>query len=211
MEAASYLRGKHSFKFGLDYVDIIFDGSLLGSGPRPARFQHPGEFPPGQRDIWNDCRGQSYNTYPGVWWAPFVQDDWRLRPRVTLNLGFRYEYIGSPWERSNYIGGFNPNVNPATTSALQQVGPGEPLPLIKSDKREFMPRLGGAWDIKGNGKTVVRAAGGILMNPPPMTPFVPSNPFGANFPSIGVNNERHGDQRAKPRWPRAHRAQIHRL
>jgi hypothetical protein len=59
--------------------------------------------------------------------------------------------------------------------------------MYNGDYRNFAPRLGLAWDVRGNGKTVVRAAAAILRNPTPVTAFNPENPFGANFPSLGVN------------------------
>jgi len=114
---------------------------------------------------------------------------------VTLNLGLRYEYEQSPVERNNYIGGFNPsasttvpgNCNGIPCSPIQQVGPGEPLPLFKPDKKGIMPRLGVAWDVKGNGKTVVRASGSVFRfaNGPGYT--IGQWPFGANYPFLGIN------------------------
>ncbi len=75
-----------------------------------------------------------------------------------MNLGLRYEIYTPVKERFNYIGNFDPNVNPATTPAIEQVGPGEPLAsLYKTGLGYLEPRLGVAWDVRGNGKTVVRA------------------------------------------------------
>ncbi len=82
---------------------------------------------------------------------------------MTLNLGLRYEYFTPPTERNNYLGNFNASVNPATTPAVEQVGPGEPIPsLYHAERKDFSPRLGVAWDVMGNGKTVVRAGAGVL-------------------------------------------------
>src|SRR4029077_20697973 len=105
-----------------------------------------------------------------------------------VNLGLRWEYNGSPVEKNNYEGSFNPNVNPATTYAVQQVGPGEPLTsFYKADYKDFSPRLGVAWDVRGNGKTVVRAGASILRNPVVAGQYVGLSPFGANVPAIGLN------------------------
>ena len=105
-----------------------------------------------------------------------------------MNLGLRWEYNGSPVEKNNYEGSFNPNVNPATTFAVQQVGPGAPLTsFYKADYKDFSPRVGLAWDVRGNGKTVVRAGASILRNPVVAGQYIGLSPFGANVPSIGLN------------------------
>jgi carboxypeptidase family protein/TonB-dependent receptor-like protein len=184
LESVSYLRGKHAFKFGFDYVDIIFDGSTYDQSQGQLDFSTLTNFLEGIPNSGAILLGDPTTSVRAHWYAPFVQDDWRVTPRLTLNLGLRYEYAGSPVERNNYIGGFNPSVNPLTASAVQQVGPGQPLPLFQPDRREIMPRLGVAWDV--NGKTVVRAGASILRVAATMETTVGTVPFGANIPSIGV-------------------------
>ena len=72
----------------------------------------------------------------------FVQDDWRISPRLTLNLGARYEYQRNPLPI---------NVNPI----LPQTG------ISVNDRNNFGPRVGFAYDMNGDGKTSIRGGWGI--------------------------------------------------
>ena len=190
VESVSYLRGKHSFKFGFEYLDIVFDGTSFSLAQGNVTFLSLANYLQGFPNSWTILLGSSQaNTQNdrAHWYGGFVQDDWRLTPRVTLNLGLRYGYAGPPHEENNNLSTFNPNVT-GSTPAIEQVGPGLPLSrMYNGDYRDFDPRVGVAWDVRGNGKTVVRAAGSVITNMNPVTTFSPSNPLGANFPSIGVN------------------------
>ena len=193
VDSVSYLRGKHAFKFGFEYLRAIFDGNPTDQAEGQINFSSVEAFLQGNPRSGTIAVGNPQTYVHANWFAGFIQDDWRVKSRVTVNLGLRYEYYAPPTERNNYLGNFNPNVNPATTPAIEQAGPGAPLAhLYNPNYDDFAPRVGVAWDVRGNGKTVVRASASLLTDFPELMNLVQLNPFGANFvsPSTGliVNN-----------------------
>jgi carboxypeptidase family protein/TonB-dependent receptor-like protein len=195
VDSVSYLRGKHAFKFGFDFNDIVHDNNNFDQGNGQVTFDTLQTFLQGVPLRGLVQLGQNQVFVRAHWYGAFFQDDWRVTARVTLNLGLRYEYEAPPTERFNHIGNFNPNVDPTTTPAVQQVGPGAPIArMFRGDYKAFSPRLGVAWDVRGNGKTVVRAGASMLRNAELVEQLAAGGaggvPFGANFPSIGagINN-----------------------
>ncbi|MDX2182224.1 MAG: carboxypeptidase regulatory-like domain-containing protein [Bryobacteraceae bacterium] len=87
----------------------------------------------------------------------FVQDDIQVSSRLTLNLGLRYEYYTVIQEREGRL--FNVKSDPFGPFS----GRGEST--YAPDRNNFNPRLGLAWDVSGNQKTIVRAGGGIYSSP----------------------------------------------
>ena len=194
LDQVSWLHGKHAIKFGFDFLDIIFDGnsynqaegmvSFKGSGTTPSLVNYLKGVPSSGKIFEGNAlefgRQRAYGA--------FIQDDFRMTSRVTVNAGLRWEYFGVPFERYNHIGNFDPTVNPATTPAILPVGPGAAIPAyFKGDYTDFSPRLGVAWDVRGNGKTVVRAGASLMNALQPAGEIIDIAPFGANFPSIGYN------------------------
>lgn len=194
VDNVSYLHGKHSFKFGFEYVDIIYDGVASDQAEGQIKFRSLQNLLQGQTNGGTILVGNAQTDFRSHWFGGFFQDDWRITTKVMLNLGLRYEYEGSPVERGNFYGNFDPSVNPATTSAIQQFGPGLPTSSLFNSTHNafpapFSPRVGVAWDVRGNGKTVVRAGASILSDYTLLQSTVGGlAPFGANmFTGTGPN------------------------
>jgi hypothetical protein len=155
----SYLRGRHAFKFGGEILLDKSTNNVTANTKGPVQFRSLEDFftgtpQPGMNTAFltgDLLRHMSFNGY-----SAFLQDDWRIKPTVTVNLGLRYEVTTVMKESDNLIGNFDP------VKGLQQVGMGGITAPFNGDHNNFSPRLGVAWDVRGDGKTVVRAGGSIL-------------------------------------------------
>jgi hypothetical protein len=169
-DTLNWVRRAHSFKFGVDITreqnnddepgferpNYQFRGLLNFANDACCFFEgvavnpNTGGLPNGQRYF----RTAAYSL--------FVQDDWKLRPNLTLNLGLRWEYFPPLTEAkglmSNYIFGSQGFVNGSVKTVNQ---------LYNPDKNNFGPRIGFAWSPNVSGqKTVFRGGFGILYNRP---------------------------------------------
>ncbi len=192
IDTVSYLRGKHSFKFGVEFINVLWDegigGNIQTQYAGAATFSNLQSFLTPTVNTAAILIGDNTNNFRQHYYSGFAQDDWRLTSRITLNLGLRYEFKGAPYEVNNYFGSFNPNINNATTPAVQAVGPGAPIPqYYNNNYDEFSPRFGMAWDVAGNGKTIVRGSAALMRDYSPLNTLIKNAPFAANYPDIGIN------------------------
>ncbi len=96
----------------------------------------------------------------------YLQDSYRITPRVTFNYGLRYDYFGVMGEKNNLLSDAT-SFAPATgtgTFTLTQVGQPGLSSLYNPDRKDFAPRVSVAWDVTGKGKTVVRAGWGLFFD-----------------------------------------------
>ena len=155
LDHISYLHGNHTFKFG---GEIIYNkGTDAGFASARGRidFSNVQNFLAGAVSKGQLLSGDPLRTISNEGYAAFVQDDWRIKPRLMLNLGLRYELTTVLKEENNQLGNFLPNLG------LVQVGK-QISSLYKGDHNNFAPRIGLAWDVRGDGKTVVRAGGSVM-------------------------------------------------
>jgi outer membrane receptor protein involved in Fe transport len=183
----SWIKGKHSLKFGFEYeyiwMEVQDSNPLYGS----FAFNHGYSVCPASAGVscsntssqadtfWADFLFGTPGTYSlATYWlahlhqnmqSAYVQDDWRIAPKLTLNLGLRWEY-GSPYsDRNNNLSNFNPatgtllTVTPGYTSSTSTCGGTTPCissysgggvygkSLVNADLTDFAPRLGFAYEL----------------------------------------------------------------
>src|SRR3989441_5482560 len=231
-EDLSLTRGQHTLRFGGQYVYIQDNRTFgayeeateaIGSNVRGAlnnlvtgnvfQFQvavfPQGKFPGATLTLPvgppQFSRSNRYND-----WALYFNDSWRATPKLTANLGVRYEYYGTQHNKnpnldSNFYFGGDGSVSFANIrSGSVQLAPNSPIgKLWKPDKNNFAPRVGFAYDPRGDGKMSVRGGYGlayernfgnvtfnVIQNPPNYAVVSITAP--ADFPTIPISNSNFG-------------------
>jgi len=165
IDQVSYLRGKHAFKFGGEFRDDLVHQATYRAGRGRIKFADLESFLAGTPGNTTFLAGDPTRNITQGLYAGYAQDDWRITPRVTINLGFRYEYQAVPTDSKNLLGNWEPSVG------LEQVGKNISS-IYRGDHKNFSPRFGVAWDLTGKGTTIVRFGGSILYDLLSMSTFM---------------------------------------
>src|SRR5258705_977614 len=150
-DTLNYVRGSHSFKFGIEGKKYISPTNGLprarGEWDYTTLSQLVNDFVPNSapnKALRGAGSGSVPENYPAIYW--FVGDDWKLTSRLPLNLGLRYEYVGVPLGDKR--------------QALNSISDDPNLGLFfrapKADTNNFAPRIGFAYDPTGRGKWAIR-------------------------------------------------------
>jgi hypothetical protein len=151
LDTLSWVRGIHTIRAGLDIRHVVTHDAL---DPQEfLAFDGINNFKVGQA-LQLSTLGHTMVGVQNTNYGFFVQDDLRLRPTFTLNLGLRYEY------NSVLQGDLIGNFDIATLTLLPRGAP-----LYKPDHNNFGPRVGFSWDPTGHGKTAVRGGFGVFYSP----------------------------------------------
>ena len=176
-DIVSNVRGNHGLKIGGEFRREFNDNNLNGAS-RPlytfgGLFNFANDTPlfyqinadPETGGVANAQRHFRSNSF-----GLFVQDDWKVRPNLTLNLGLRYEYFGVLKEQDDQVSNFvfGPNGGLAGSKVVPS------SELYNPDKNNFAPRIGFAWSPKRynlDDKLVFRGGFGIAYNRIPEVVF----------------------------------------
>lgn len=190
--------GKHDLKLGVDLNSNGTNQAFIGFAGGVYQFDSLADFENAGSAVCPELRcPSSYRQLFGIngfgavesgtlttFWqherSLYIQDNWKIHPRVTLNLGLRWDGIWNPNPEFPVLGTQVALGKPRIEngSLTQAVGP--PPQGIPDDLDNFAPRVGVAWDATGDGKTIVRGGFGIYYASP-VTIYMASILSGTGF------------------------------
>jgi outer membrane receptor protein involved in Fe transport len=160
-DTLSWVHGNHTVRFGGEFRRQNSDN--FSYTPGTFGFASITTFLADQANSFSVNTSNTSNRTYGNSLGAFVTDSWRVRPTLTVTLGLRYDWYGTPTEAENRFVIYDP-----TTNTLQHVGQGGsgPSSAYQQSALNFEPRVGFAWDPFEKGKTVIRGAYAIMTDQP---------------------------------------------
>ena len=172
-DTVSLTRGAHNVRFGVEFRHGGTEYLRARYGRGRVVFDSLVDFLQGNVEYAEILAGNTHRHITMSAFGAFIQDDWRMTPRVTLNLGLRYDLSLPIKDSNNLIANFIPD------RGLIQVGKGIDSPYA-TDWNNFSPRLGLAWDMFGSGKTVLRAGAAMIYEQPTIRTFIDNGGLNEN-------------------------------
>jgi len=185
--------GRHWIKFGGEYRHFINENFAEGTGV--FNFPSVDAFLAGTADAFNITVRERRSVIDQRALGLFVQDRVTMHEAFTLELGIRYEWHVSPTERDNRFVVFD-----ADSASLLRVGV-DLDEIYHQNNRNFEPRVGLAWDIDSDGRTVVRAAYARAVDEPSTTTVrdtAGNPPFAVPLATVGSISLRSAFDTARP-------------
>jgi hypothetical protein len=198
-DTLSWVHGRHSFKFGGEGRDfrnnnfnndpgqLVFNCSINqitpacpGATPQAANVFASGFVSSAARTLGNVASRINESALDF-----FAQDSWKVSSHVTLELGVRYAWNMTPSEALDRFRVLVPATDPVAGAGSSLVAASEPY---AQNNKNYQPRVGFAWDLLGNGNTILRGGYAYQVDQP-ITGFVTglsSNPLLALPISVGV-------------------------
>ncbi len=170
-DTMTYNVGNHTLKWGYEFIRPVFEFNLALN--RNATFQGTrtgnaiADFMVGAFELSTIEFGIADHSPSTVKHQMFIEDSYKMHPRLTVNYGLRYEpfipFDQKGGRHTTWVPGVQSTVVPDAPKGILFAGdPGIPKRLTNSDLNNFAPRLGVAWDVDGNARTVVRGGYGIF-------------------------------------------------
>lgn len=157
-DTLNYLRGNHSLKFGGELRRFYNNNTNRDTGS--FTFANTAAFLAGNANGFTSTLGDVSTAIAQGALGLFVQDNFKVRPNLTLELGLRWDWLMSPTERYDRFAAYV-----LETNSLVRVNNGL-APIYQTNWKNFQPRVGFAWDPFKDGKTSIRAAYAILADQP---------------------------------------------
>ncbi len=193
----SYTKGKHAMKYGFSYNRYTKNQQLQADPGGDFGFSsnQTGDawisLVLGLAANYSQAQHLPIRHYVNNTTSAYVNDNWKVTPRLNLQLGFRYDALPHAWERNNQVGNFDPttyinqpptwnadgSIDPASAGVITPTGsaipfylngiqvPGQngyPHGVVTNDYNTAQPRVGFSYDLTGAGRTVLRGGFGTF-------------------------------------------------